>query len=120
MSGVSSSDETALCHRCGERKDVVELDRLLWCAECRRKARERAALWGWGEGIVFGAFVAAYILLVIRPTDIVTSGWVATVLAAVWIGGRLGREITYGIIRYARTGAPGADARGTPSQGREA
>jgi len=111
----TSPDDTAPCLRCGAVKDTLELDRLLWCEECRREVRERAAWWGWGEGLVFAALVAAYIVFLVRPTDLVTAGWVGTVVAALWIGGRLGREVTYGIMRYAQTRAPGAATPGTPS-----
>ena len=115
--GAPSPDETAPCQRCGRPKDTLELDRLLWCEECRLDARERAAMWGWGEGFVFAALVAAYILVVVRPTDLVTAGWVGTVVAAVWIGGRLGREVTYGVMRYVQTREPDEAAPGSPSGG---
>jgi hypothetical protein len=69
------------CIRCLEVRDVMELDRLLWCDRC------------------------PYVWLVIRPTDLVIGGWVATVVAAVWIGSKVGREIAYGTMRYRNRGA---------------
>lgn len=86
--------------RCLEVRDQMELDRLLWCDRCRRLARERAAWWGWAGGLAFGAGVALYVWLVIRPTDLVFYGWVATVVAAVWIGSKISRELFYGLMRF--------------------
>lgn len=88
------------CVRCLEVKDVMDVDRLLWCEPCRFRARNRAAWWGWLGGLVFGALVAAYVWGVIRPTDLVLSGWIATVVAAVWIGQKLFREMAYGAMRF--------------------
>ena len=115
MSLRRSGDATA-CVRCGEVKDFMELDRLLWCDACTLRARERAAWWGWGQGLAFGLGVAAYILLVVRPSDLVMAGWIATVVAAVWIGGRLGRELAWGIMRYVQTKARDPTAPASPSR----
>ncbi len=77
------SDDATACVRCGEVKDLMELDRLLWCDACTLRVRELAAWWGWAQGLAFGLGVAAYVLLVVRPRDLVTMGWIATVVAAV-------------------------------------
>jgi len=101
------------CTRCGTPHDPAELDRLLWCESCRLAARNEAGWWGWGIGVAFAAVVAAYVWGVIRPSTFVIGGWVATVVAAVWIGAKLGREIMYGVLR-ARA-RPGSDRpRRTP------
>lgn len=101
------------CTRCRETYDAMELDRLLWCERCRIVTRHRAAWWGWLIGIVFAAGVAAYVWLVIRPTDLVIGGWIATVVAAAWIGSKVGREIMYGVFR-ARTRRADEDAPRQP------
>ncbi len=88
------------CIRCLEVKDQMLLDRLLWCAECRARARNRAGWWGWLAGLGFGAVVALYIWTFIQPTDLVIGGWVGTVIAAVWIGSKVAREIAYGVMRF--------------------
>ena len=72
-------EDVATCIRCLEVKDLMEMDRLLWCEECRHRARERAAWWGWLMGLVFAGFVAAYVFLVVRPSDLVIGGWIATI-----------------------------------------
>lgn len=90
--------EEVTCVRCLELRDVMELDRLLWCERCRRVARERAGWWGWIGGILFGAVLSLYIWLVIRPVLLI-GGWVGTVLAATWLGQKVAREFAYGIMR---------------------
>lgn len=88
------------CVRCLEVHDQMQLDRLLWCDRCRTRARERASWWGWAGGIAFGIALGIYIQVVIRPTDLVIGGWVATLVAAVWIGQKVAREIVYGAMRF--------------------
>ena len=71
-----------------------------WCEPCREAARRRAGHWGWGAGAVLGAALALWIWTVIQPSDLVIGGWIATVVAAFWIGGKVVREIAYGVIRF--------------------
>lgn len=92
--------DTATCVRCLQEKDLEGMDRLLWCEACRTSARRRAGVWGWGFGALFAAALAVWIWLYIQPSDLVISGWIATVVVAFWIGGRIAREIAYGVMRY--------------------
>jgi hypothetical protein len=92
--------DTATCVRCLQEKDLDVMDRLLWCEECKEAARRRAGVWGWGGGAVFAAALAVWIWTVIQPSDLVVGGWIATVVAALWIGGRVVREIAFGVMRY--------------------
>ena len=91
------------CSRCGQLKDRSDLDRLLWCDACRVRARFQAAARGRLAGLALAAIVAAYVWGVVRPSDLVLGGWIATVVGAFWIGGRIGREIFYGIERAKET-----------------
>lgn len=88
------------CVRCLDLKDQADLDRMLWCADCRRIARNRAGWWGWLGGIVFALGVGVYVWFGVRPTDVVVGGWAATLVAAVWIGQKVAREIAYGVMRF--------------------
>ncbi len=94
------------------------MDRLLWCASCREAARRRAGLWGWGFGVVFAVALALWIWLYIQPSDVIIGGWIATVVAGLWIGGRVAREIAYGVMRYnnrkAAEATPPTIPRGEP------
>ncbi len=88
------------CVRCLEVWDQIELDRLLWCERCRAKARSRATMWGWVGGLGIGAGVAAYVWLGVQPSDLIVGAWIATVVAAVWIGSKVARELIYGAMRF--------------------
>ena len=92
--------DRATCVRCLQEKDLEGMDRLLWCEECRESARKRAGVWGWGAGAVLALILALWIWFYIQPSDLVIGGWIATVVAAVWVGARVGREIAYGVMRY--------------------
>ena len=92
--------EEVTCVRCLEVHDQMYLDRLLWCDRCRIRARNRASWWGWGGGLAFGVGVAIYVWTVIQPTDLVIGGWFGTIVAAIWIGSKVAREIIYGAMRF--------------------
>jgi hypothetical protein len=100
--------EQVTCVRCLEVKDVEDLDRLLWCDACRSRARNRATWWGWLVGAVIAACVAAYIWGVIHPSNLILGGWIATVVAALWLGAKVGREISYGVMRFRNSRATDA------------
>ena len=73
----------ATCLRCLEVYDLEDLDRMLWCEPCRNRARNRAIWWGWLGGLLFGAGGGLYVWIVIRPSDLIVSAWVATFVADV-------------------------------------
>ena len=88
------------CVRCLEVYDQTMLDRMLWCRDCRTRARDRASWYGWIGGLGFAGVCAAYVWLVIEPTDLVIGGWLATLVAAAWIGQKVAREMIYGAMRF--------------------
>lgn len=88
------------CVRCLEVQPQVNVDRLLWCDDCRASARNRAGWWGWLGGWIFGAGIALYIWIAIRPTDLVLGGWFGTLAMAIWLGAKASREIAYGVMRF--------------------
>jgi hypothetical protein len=92
--------EEVTCVRCLEVRDTVEVDRLLWCETCRERARARAARQGWLVGLAGAALLAAWIWIVVEPSDLVLGGWIGTVVAAAWIGSKVAREILYGVERF--------------------
>ena len=96
------------CIRCLEVHDQMFLDRLLWCDRCRALAHDRAGWWGWVGGWIFGLLIAAYVWIVIRPTDLVIGGWFGTVAMAIWLGAKVSREVVYGVLRFKNT--PATDA----------
>lgn len=92
--------EEVTCIRCLRVWEVEDLDRLLWCPECREAARARAGRMGWLTGAVVAGLLAIWIWIWIRPSNLIMGGWIATVVAALWIGARVCRELFYGIMRF--------------------
>jgi hypothetical protein len=89
--------------------DTSEMDRLLWCRECREQARARATRWGWMVGLAAAAALALWIWLVVQPSDLVIGGWIGTVVATAWLGAKAARELVYGAMRFGNR--PATDAR---------
>lgn len=118
--------EDVTCVRCLEVRAVRELDRLLWCEECRARARRRAEMRGWAAGAALTVFLAAYIWLGIRPDmSLIPEFWVATLVVALYLGSRVARELFYGYDRLrnrraveARPPDPGTGGR-SPGAGAE-
>ena len=111
--------DEATCIRCLVVKPVKELDRLLWCDKCRETARKRAARQSYLWGLGIAAILAIWIWLYIRPSDLVFSGWIATVVASFWVTSRVSREIIFGVWRFSNRKAiearpPGAVSDGAP------
>jgi hypothetical protein len=88
------------CVRCLQVKPVEVLDRLLWCHDCQAAARRRAAIRGWMVGGALVVVLATYIWFVIQPDlSLIPTGWAATLAVAFYLGGRVAREIFYGVDR---------------------
>lgn len=110
--------EEITCLRCLEVRDAAEMDRLLWCRDCRLQARTRAARRGWLVGAVATGLLAAWIWVAVEPSSLVPGGWLATLVAAAWILSKVARELFFGWERFrnrkaleARPPSPGG-ARG--------
>lgn len=86
------------CIRCLQTREAAEVDRLLWCEECKEAGRRRAGAWGWAVGAVVAATLASVVWLVIEP-EVIVGGWVAAVLAAFYLTARASREIIFGVMR---------------------
>lgn len=92
--------EEITCLRCLEVRDAAEMDRLLWCRECRMQARARASRRGWTVGLVASALLGVWIWVVVEPSSLVPGGWLATLVAAAWILSKVAREIFFGWERF--------------------
>jgi hypothetical protein len=92
--------EEITCVRCLEELPKEELDRLLWCEECVARAGRRANLVGWVSGAVIAGLLALWIWFVIQPDlSLIPALWGATLAVAFYLGGRVSREIAYGVMR---------------------
>jgi hypothetical protein len=109
------------CFRCGSATPSEDLDRLLWCEGCVARARKRALRIGLAAGGTLVLLLGLYIGLVIRPDlSLIPAGWAATLVVAFYLGGRVARELAYGVMRWqnragAETRGAGADGAGLPS-----
>ena len=92
-----------ICASCGQVFRAADLDRVLWCEECIGAARRKAQRIGIWFGIGLAGALAAWVFLVEKPT-IMIGGWIGAILATFWLGMRIGRELSYGILR-ARSGS---------------
>lgn len=88
------------CANCGRSCRASELDRHLWCERCIPAARERAKRVGWICGGVLAVALALWVYFVQQPSRMLIGGWLGAVLATLWLGGRAGMELTYGILRF--------------------
>lgn len=103
------------CVRCLIVKERADLDRLLWCDECRLLASERALDVAWWVGGAVAAVLAVYIWLVVEPSRPLMGAWIGLTLAAFYLAARLTKNILYGLQRLRNQRAteavpPGADA----------
>ncbi len=87
------------CVRCLIVKGQSELDRLLWCEDCRGLAQARALDRGWWVGLVVAAGLAAYIWLVVEPSRALMGAWVGVTLASFYLAARMTKELLYGVQR---------------------
>lgn len=87
------------CVRCLIVKEQSELDRLLWCEECRDVAQARALDIGWWVGAAVAGGLVAYIWLVIEPSRALMGAWVGVTLASFYLAARMTREVLYGMQR---------------------
>lgn len=103
---MMDQDDALRCHRCRQVRATEELDRMIWCEDCLRVERRRAA-W-WGRGIAFLAAVALsfWIAIDVQPSDPFLVLWAMVVLVAFYLGSRLGTELVFGINRVRNV--PGA------------
>ncbi|MEX0842793.1 MAG: hypothetical protein WD120_00460 [Gemmatimonadota bacterium] len=107
------------CVRCLRVKPIEELDRLLWCEDCMERARRRAARRGWMAGAGLGLVLGLYVWLVIQPDlSLIPSAWIATLVVAFYLGGRVAREFFFGLDRLLNRRAVEAEPpRSAPGSG---
>jgi hypothetical protein len=87
------------CTRCGEVRDSTELDRLLWCEACVEDARSRARTAGTGVGLATAVAVGLWVWFAVEPSRLIPGAWLASLVAAGWLGSKLAREVAWGVIR---------------------
>lgn len=111
--------EQVTCVRCLEVRDTSDLDRLLWCEDCRESARARSRAIGWAGGVLVAIAVSIYIWFWIRPTDLIPQLWLAIPVATIWLGGRVVSEIAYGVMQFRNSRAVEAVPPSVPPESGE-
>ena len=98
----------ATCLICLQTKPRQDVDRLLWCDECREAAQTRAASRSWYVALAVAVALALWIWLYVQAT-LVISWWIGVVLAAFYLSARMAREVLYAVARVrGAVAAPGA------------
>lgn len=106
--------EEVVCVRCLRPTPASDLDRLLWCPECVEAARSRATRIGWMSGGALTLLLALYIWFGIQPDlSLIPTGWALTLVVAFYLGGRIARELAFGIMRLQNRRAVEATPSGT-------
>ncbi len=98
--GARRPSDGLACGQCKRSLPAAELDRMLWCGPCTAAAKATASRTGWLAGACLAGTLALWIVLVAQPSRIVLGGWIGAVLATWWLGGRIGRELCFGALRY--------------------
>ncbi len=111
--------DEVVCVVCGDVRDSTDVDRMLWCEDCRAVARARAGRVGLYAGGVTAGALALWILLAVQPSRMIAGAWIASVVAAGWLGAKMGREIAYGVYRARDTGSSDGGRRDTEVAGGE-
>jgi hypothetical protein len=113
------ADDTLRCHRCRRTRTTDELDRTLWCDDCRLAERRRAAWWGRAAGFAGAVALSLWIAIRIQPSDQFLILWATVVIVAFYLFSRLGQELIYGVIRVRNVPATRADDDAFPEPGLE-
>jgi hypothetical protein len=99
-------DDAMRCHRCRQERPTDQLDRMIWCEECLRVERRRAAWWGRGMAFLAAVALSFWIAIQVQPSDQFLMLWALVVIVAFYLGSRLGTELVFGILRVRNV--PGA------------
>ncbi len=104
------------CVRCLKEVPMDDTDRLFWCEGCQDLARARAVRRGFMVGAALSVILFLYIWLIIQPArDLIMGGWIATEVAAFWIGSRVASEAFHGVERAQNRAALEAETPQRPS-----
>ena len=87
------------CVRCLVVQEAADLDRLLWCEDCRELAQARSMDRGWWVGGAVAALLGAYIWIGVEPSRALMGAWVGITLAAFYLVSRMTKEVLYGLER---------------------
>lgn len=93
---------TVTCRNCGELFPMEELDRWLWCHPCALGLERRARR---GQHLIAALITLPFIVwILVEGTGSVlpTYAWALPLLAAYYLGSRIGRVLIRGYVRGRR------------------
>jgi hypothetical protein len=108
-----AQDDTLRCRRCHRIRTADELDRMMWCEDCRLADRRRGAWVGRIIAFCAGIALSFWIAIRVEPSRDFLVIWALVVIAVFYLLSRLGQELVYGVARVRNV--PGARA-GDPSE----
>lgn len=112
---MEDQDDTLRCHRCRQARPTEELDRMIWCEECLRVERRRAAWWGRAMAFLAAVALSFWIAIDVQPSDQFLLLWALVVIVAFYLGSRLGTELVFGVARVRNVpGARKEEANASP------
>lgn len=105
-------DDTLRCRRCRQARPSEALDRMIWCEDCLRAERRRAAWWGRALAFAVAIGLSFWIAIDVQPSDRFLMLWALVVIVAFVLGARLGTELVFGVIRVRNVPGARADEAG--------
>ena len=93
-----------VCKGCGEVRPRDKLDENAWCTECQERAQKRIRV---GQHVIALLIVlpfATWILLVEKYDFLPQYAWLLPLVAAYYLGMRIGRESIKGYFRWRQAG----------------
>jgi hypothetical protein len=96
---MEDHDDALRCHRCRQARPTEELDRMIWCEECLRAERRRAAWWGRAMAFLAAVALSFWIAIHVQPSEQFLLLWALVVIVAFYLGSRLGTELVFGVVR---------------------
>ena len=87
------------CCSCQQLYPASDLDRYLWCPDCRTAVRRRGARWGRLVGIVAGVAIALYVVLIVKPMQL-NLLWALPPLMTYVLTSRIAVAVVQGYYRY--------------------
>lgn len=116
---MEDQDDALRCHRCREARPTEELDRMIWCEECLRVERRRAAWWGRAMAFLAAVALSFWIAIDVQPSDQFLLLWALVVIVAFYLGSRLGAELVFGVARVRNVPGARCDGASAPPPTRE-
>lgn len=92
-------EERARCSACRELYPHDDLDRRLWCPECRERGERWTRIGSHATALVVTISFGAWVALTASTEVLSKWAWLLPLAAAYYLGWRIGRELSRGLLR---------------------